>query len=70
MNHILIYDGKHLERVVMEYTAYFNQERPHQGIGQCVSEYYDLSKSKPTSGRVTTKTILGDYITVIRAQHI
>jgi transposase InsO family protein len=59
MDHILIHDDKHLERVVKEYTAYFNQERPHQGIGQRIPEYYDLSKSKPSSGRVTTKAILG-----------
>ena len=59
MDHILIHDDQHLERVVKEYTAYFNQERPHQGIGQRIPEYYDLSKSSPTSGRVTTKAILG-----------
>jgi transposase InsO family protein len=28
MDHILIHDDKHLERVTKEYTAYFNQERP------------------------------------------
>lgn len=32
MDHILVHDDKHLERVVKEYTAYFNQERPHQGL--------------------------------------
>jgi len=59
LDHILIHEGRHLERAVKKYTTYFNQERPHQGIGQRVPEYYDLSKSKPTSGRVTTKVILG-----------
>ena len=59
MDHILIHDDQHLEKVVKEYTAYFNQERPHQGIGQRIPEYYDLPKSRPTSGRVTTKAILG-----------
>jgi len=34
MDHTLIHDGKHLLRVVKEYAASFNQERPHQGIGQ------------------------------------
>ena len=28
MDHILIHDVKHLQRVVNEYTSYFNQERP------------------------------------------
>ncbi len=56
MDHILIHDDKHLRRVVTDYTAYFNQERPHQGIGQRIP---DQTRSKPTSGRVTSKTILG-----------
>jgi hypothetical protein len=47
LDHILIQDDKHLERVTTEYTmSYFNQERPHQGIGQYVPEYYDLIKVK------------------------
>ena len=60
MDHILIHDDKHLRRVVTEYTAYFNQERPHQGIEQRIPDQYDLTKSKPTSGRITSKTILGE----------
>jgi hypothetical protein len=59
LDHILIHEGRHLERVVKEYTAYFNQERPHQGIDQRIPNYYDLPKSKPTSGRITSKAILG-----------
>ena len=59
MDHILIHDDKHLERAVKEYTAYFNQARPHQGIGQRIPDQYDLSKSKPVSGRITSKAILG-----------
>ncbi|HSG43245.1 MAG TPA: integrase core domain-containing protein [Anaerolineales bacterium] len=59
LDHILIHDDKHLQRVVVEYTAYFNQERPHQGIAQCIPNHYDLSKSKPISGRITSKAILG-----------
>ncbi len=59
LDHILIHDDKHLQRVVTEYTAYFNQERPHQGIGQRIPDQYDLSKSKPASGRIKSKAILG-----------
>ena len=35
------------------------QERPHQGIGQRIPEQYALSKSKPASGRIVTRAILG-----------
>jgi len=59
MDHILIHDDKHLQWVITEYTAYFNQERPHQGIGQHIPDQYDLSKSKPVSGRIPSKAILG-----------
>jgi transposase InsO family protein len=59
LDHILIHEGRHLERVVKEYTAYFNQARPHQGIAQCIPNHYELSKSKPTSGRIISKEILG-----------
>ena len=59
IDHILIHEGRHLERVVKEYTAYFNQERPHQGIEQRIPDQYDLTRSKPTSGSITSKGILG-----------
>ncbi len=50
---------KHLRWVVTEYTTYFNQERPHQGIEQRIPDQYELPRSKPTSGRITSKAILG-----------
>ena len=59
MDHILIHDENHLRGVVTEYTAYFNQERPHQGIDQRVPNHYGLPKSKPISGRISSKAILG-----------
>jgi putative transposase len=60
LDHILIHDDKHLERVTTEYTmSYFNQERPHQGIEQRIPDQYDLIRSKPTRGQVTSKAILG-----------
>jgi transposase InsO family protein len=57
-DHTLILQGKHLQRVVKEYTVYFNQERPHQGIGQRIPDHYDLLKSNPT-GNISSKAILG-----------
>jgi hypothetical protein len=59
MDHILIHADKHLQRVVKEYTEYFNQERPHQGIEQRIPDHYELPKSKPTNGHITAKAILG-----------
>jgi len=60
LDHILIHDDRHLERVTKEYTlSYFNQERPHQGIKKRIPEQYDLTRSKPTRGQATSKAILG-----------
>ena len=59
LDHLLLHDGKHVQRVVREYTAYYNQERPHQGIGQRIPNHYDLLKSMSTSGRIRSKAILG-----------
>jgi putative transposase len=41
LDHVLILHGKHLKRVTREYTNYFNQERPHQGIRQQIPNFYD-----------------------------
>ncbi len=59
LDHILINDDRHLERVNKEYTAYFNQERPHQGIEQRIPDQYELPRSKPTSEHITSEVILG-----------
>ena len=59
LDHVLFQDGKHVQRVVREYTAYYNQERPHQGIGQQIPNHYDLLKSKPSGGRIRSKAFLG-----------
>jgi putative transposase len=58
LDHVLIQEGRHLEWVVKEHTTYFNQERPHLGIDQCIPNHIELPKSKPTSGRITSKAIL------------
>jgi len=46
LNHALILNDRHLLRVVKEYTKYFNQERPHQGIGQRIPNHYDRPVSR------------------------
>ena len=38
LDHVIILSERHLQRIVTEYIAYFNQMRPHQGIGQRIPE--------------------------------
>jgi len=59
LDHILIHDDGHLERVITEFTSYFNVERPHQEIEQRIPGRYDQTRSKPTRGQVASKAILG-----------
>ena len=58
LNHTLILNDRHLMRVVREYTNYFNQERPHQGIGQQIPNYFDRPVSNPT-GNISSRAVLG-----------
>ena len=58
LDHILILHGQHLRRVVKEFTIYFNQERPHQGISQLIPDYYDQPEANPI-GSITSRSILG-----------
>jgi putative transposase len=57
-DHTLILHGRQLRRVVKEYIAYFNQERPHQGIGQRIPIFYGQLKNN-SKRRITSKAILG-----------
>ncbi len=34
LDHFLILGERHLQRMLMEYVRYFDQARPHQGLGQ------------------------------------
>jgi hypothetical protein len=71
LDHTLIYEDRHLERVVKEYMTFFNQERPHQGIGQRIPSLYDRRESKSTSGRITSVAILdGLHRSYSRAPHL
>ncbi len=36
LDQLLIIDERHLHRVLIEYTAYYNNRRPHQGISQSI----------------------------------
>ena len=35
LDHFVVLGERHLEYLVSEYVEYFNQERPHQAMGNC-----------------------------------
>jgi putative transposase len=38
LDHLLILQERQLQRILNAYVVYFNQARPHQGIGQQIPE--------------------------------
>jgi len=60
LDHLLILHERHLGQVLREYVAYFNTDRPHQGIGQAIPERVAQGQETPHGpGDVTTTAILG-----------
>jgi len=60
LDHLLIVQEKQLQRVLNEYVAYFNQARPHQGIGQQIPEPSRSALSSHHAGKkVITLPVVG-----------
>jgi transposase InsO family protein len=59
LDHILVHNEIHLQRVLDEYRRYFNEARPHQGIGQRrpIAFAQDPRAAVPV-GRVVARPIL------------
>ena len=66
-DHMLILQGRQLQRLVREYNHYYNQERPHQGIGQQIPNLYDRP-SEHNKGGSFPRLSLDVCITAIRGQ--
>jgi hypothetical protein len=57
--HVLIINEAHLRRVLKEFLAYYNNQRPHQGLNQ--QSPNPRSETIPT-GPVQKRPILGGII--------
>jgi transposase InsO family protein len=51
LDHLFIFHEKQLQRVLNEYIVYFNQARPHQGIGQQIPEPSRSAHSSHRAGK-------------------
>ncbi len=56
LDHVLLFDDRHLESVARQYVGYFNQARPHQGIGQRIP---DGPVNATHAGKVIAIPVLG-----------
>ena len=59
LDHILIVNKRHLFRVLREYIEYYNQARPHQGIGQ---RFPVSAPQRSTKGTIRRRNVLGGII--------
>jgi transposase InsO family protein len=57
LDHVLVLGERHLERVLVAYTRYFNAERPHQGLSQEIPSGRGLLAN--TNGRIVKRPALG-----------
>jgi transposase InsO family protein len=57
LDHLLVLGEAHLRRILKDYVVYFNRDRPHQGLRQCVPDPPELD-GVPT-GIVHATPVLG-----------
>ena len=57
LNHFLIFSERHLGRVLKEFSQYYNQYRPHQGLGQ-VTPLKTETRCE-ASGKIISFPVLG-----------
>jgi transposase InsO family protein len=60
LDHLLILSESHLRRALRAYVAYFNADRPHQGIDQRLPVPCQAGPATPQpTGRVQAMPVLG-----------
>ncbi len=60
LDHLLLLGEHHLRHALGEYVAYFNQARPHQGIGQAIPQgSTPQGQEAQGRGRVVAIPVLG-----------
>ena len=59
LDHVIILGEEHLRMILRRYCEYFNDARPHQGIGQRVPNKPPAAGRRAESGSVTEIPILG-----------
>jgi hypothetical protein len=66
LDHVLVLDEGHLGSLLRQYQLYFNESRPHQGIGQRVpaKPVLDIDLSKPIE---VTSVLSGLHVDYRRA---
>jgi transposase InsO family protein len=59
LDHLLILNERHLQRVLRDYVTFYNHRRPHQGLGQQCP--IPLARG-PSMGAIRRHDVLGGII--------
>ncbi len=54
LDHVIVLDSRHFQRLVAEYVRYYNAARPHQGLGQQTP----VPAERPAEGKVIALPVL------------
>jgi len=65
LDHILVLDDRHFQRVVAEYVRYHSSARPHQGLRQQTP----VAADRPAEGNIVALPVLGGLHHAYRRLH-
>ncbi len=57
LDHVIVFDERHLRRILREYIDYYHRDRTHLGLGKDCPEPRDVEP--PEIGPITSRAILG-----------
>ena len=60
LNHFIVIGEEHLRYLIQEYLEFYNQSRPHQGIGNV--PIAEPEEERPVEGEVKCRQRLGDLL--------
>jgi len=55
LEHMIVFNAAHLQRVLQAYAAYYNLDRPHMALGK----YSPLGRPIERQGRVVSRPVAG-----------
>ncbi len=60
-DHILVFGKRHLHRVIKEYVEYFDEARPHPGIGQRIPKRLESVPEKLGKAKIIAFPVLNGW---------
>lgn len=62
LDHVLVFGRRHLERVLRDYAAHYNAERPHRSLALAAPAAPHETRGSPSCSGVLRRDVLGGLI--------